>query len=382
MVRTCIFSYFDINGKIDLNTIYLLKELKQITDNLIFVVNGDVQIEKVQTIVDYVFIRENKGLDAGAYKATMKKYNFIIEGSNELILCNNTFFGPFIPMYDILSNMYLSDCDGYGLIPWKIGIEDYIQSYFLIFKESIFKNEIFKTYIDKYIDENTNSYEKVCFYFERELQYLLQRKGFKFESYIKEHLPSPYLYPFECLKQGAIIIKKKCFDKELKYCDRDEILNSLSYISSKYEYDINIILDWINKKWQWQLSYNDVINHFVKNEKKIPQINSCNRKDIIMFYEKNSKIYIYGAGQIAKLVYESLKFRGDYKKIKGFIVSRKNDKQDIYGLPIIEYDEKKLDESDGIIVAANAENSSQIQKIILHKNCLYMYKYMETEYDK
>ena len=101
-----------------------------------------------------------------------------------------------------------------------------------------------------------------------------------------------------------------------------------------------------------------------------------------MFYEKNSKIYIYGAGQIAKLVYESLKFRGDYKKIKGFIVSRKNDKQDIYGLPIIEYDEKKLDESDGIIVAANAENSSQIQKIILHKNCLYMYKYMETEYDK
>lgn len=105
MVRTCIFSYFDINGKIDLNTIYLLKELKQITDNLIFVVNGDVQIEKVQTIVDYVFIRENKGLDAGAYKATMKKYNFIIEGSNELILCNNTFFGPFIPMSDILSNM-------------------------------------------------------------------------------------------------------------------------------------------------------------------------------------------------------------------------------------------------------------------------------------
>lgn len=38
-------------------------------------------------------------------------------------------------MSDILSNMYLSDCDGYGLIPWKIGIEDYIQSYFLILKK-------------------------------------------------------------------------------------------------------------------------------------------------------------------------------------------------------------------------------------------------------
>lgn len=383
MVRTCIFSYFDINGKIDINTIYMLKQLKQIVNNLIFVVNGDAQqIEEVQTIADYIFIRENKGLDAGAYKATIKKYNSIVEESDELILCNNTFFGPFIPLSDIFDNMYLSDCDLYGLIPWKIGIEDYIQSYFLILKESIFKSEIFKTYIDKYIDENTESYEEVCFYFERELQYLLQREGYKSRTYIKEHLPSPYLYPFECLKRGSIIIKKKCFDKDFRYCDRNEILNSLFYICKNYNYDINIILDWINSKWQWQLSYDDVINHSVKNIRKIPQVDSCNRKDILSFYEKNSRLYIYGAGQIAKVLYESLSFMGSYEKIKGFIVSKRYDKQEMYGLPIIEYEEKLFNEKDGIIIAVNAENALQIQKKITHENCLYMHKYMRTEYDK
>lgn len=375
MIRTCIFCYYDADGKMSSDIIYLMKSLKQVVDYFIFVANGYVITDEVENITDYIYIRENKGLDAGAYKAAMKKYHSIIEVSNELILCNSTFFGPFIPLSNIIDNMHLLNCDLYGLVPWKIGIEDYIQSYFLILKDTIFKSEIFKNYINTYIDENTDSYEEVCFYFERELQYLLKKCGFRSESYVKKQLPSPYLYPYECLKQGAFIMKKKCFDKKLDYCDRNEILNCLSYIYVNYDYDINLIIDWINDKWKWQLTLKEVSEHIIRNEKKLPDIEACSREDILSFYLKNNAVYIYGTGVIARLLYNSLKFGEEYKKIKGFIVSEKNVVQEMYGLPVIEYDEKLFNESVGIIVAVNARNARQIQKKIKHENCLYIYKY-------
>lgn len=52
-------------------------------------------------------VRENAGYDAGAYKFAIFKYLKIeeIRQYEELILCNDTFIGPFVPLKDIFDTM-------------------------------------------------------------------------------------------------------------------------------------------------------------------------------------------------------------------------------------------------------------------------------------
>ena len=69
--RLCIFSFFDKTGYVDDYVIYLLKELISCTNRLIIIVNGMLD-ERGQAFLtqftDEVYIRENIGYDAGAYK--------------------------------------------------------------------------------------------------------------------------------------------------------------------------------------------------------------------------------------------------------------------------------------------------------------------------
>lgn len=380
--RVCIFSYFDEDGKVGLDTIWLIKKLKEVSTYLIFVSNGQVDDTIIQKIADYILIRNNTGLDGGAYKAAMKKYKNLIYKCDELILCNSTFFGPFISFQSIIEDMEQKKCDFYGLVPWRTDGDDYIQSYFLIFKDKVFKSEEFKYFFEKYISEKTDSYAEICFYFERELQYYLKRKGFKSDTFISDNMPSPYEYPYESLIKGVPIIKKKCFNNNYKYCDKQEILNCLSYIYDKNEYNIEFILNWINMKWKWNLTKEQVILHKIKYEKYSPLIVSTDRNDLEKFYESNTNIYIYGAGKRAIRLLESLKFNNMVSKIRGFLVSDICDSvQELDGFPVFQYGEKELINGAGIIIALNTLNSDAVSKNIKYNNVLYLtrFKYEDNK---
>lgn len=374
--RVCIFSYYDSDGKVGNDTIELIKQIKKNVDYVIFVSNGNVDCTMLVDITNYILIRENAGMDAGAYKMAMLKYDYLISKCNELIFCNSTFFGIFVPLEVIFEDMYRKKCDFYGLVPWRTDGDDYIQSYFLIFNEVVFKSSEFKRYFEKYINEKTNSYVEVCCYFERELQYYLKKRGFKSDTYVSENMPSPYEYPYELLSKGVPIMKKKCFDKNYNYCSREELLNCLLYIHLYLNYNIEFIISWINEKWKWGITKEEVINHKVKKYKYAPNIISSDRNDLELFYNCNKKIYIYGAGKRALRLLETLQFNNMTSKIRGIFVS---DKVDIYkkieGFPIYQYDENMIEEGSGIIVALNTYNSEEVSKKIKYDNVLYLTKF-------
>ena len=111
MYRSCIFCIYKKNSHLPRDVEYLIRDLKSVLDYLVIVVNGDlVEIEALSQLADKVIQRVNTGFDAGAYKfglhdADVKK---AVLKSDELILCNDTFYGPFVPFCDIFQRFHAS----------------------------------------------------------------------------------------------------------------------------------------------------------------------------------------------------------------------------------------------------------------------------------
>lgn len=107
-------------------------------------------------------------------------------------------------------------------------------------------------------------------------------------------------------------------------------------------------------------------------------------KNFIAFAERCDCLYIYGAGNIGKIVYLYLR-RGTDIPIAGFLVSSKSQKEQEYmGLCVWEPHEVKPSPGAGVIVAMQQIPFS-VKSICLHlfqKNILFMYGGLETELRK
>ena len=171
MKRLCIFCFYDSKGIVDKSVEYLLGELTLNSDRLVIVVNGNIEDDSKKTIETYskdIVVRENAGYDAGAYKFAIFKYLKIeeVRQYDELILCNDTFIGPFVPFKDIFATMGKRECDWWAIngVNWKF-LPD-IQSYFWVFNKSIIQDDKFFKYWQYNIDVHTHCLEDVYAQFE------------------------------------------------------------------------------------------------------------------------------------------------------------------------------------------------------------------------
>lgn len=116
--RIAIYVIFDKDGKLDGFRRYYLQELRKVTDYIVAVVNGSLTPEsrdELETLVDDFFVRENKGLLAYGWIEgisyigwdTLLKYD-------ELLMLNDSFFGPFFPLSDMFAAAEKSNADFTG----------------------------------------------------------------------------------------------------------------------------------------------------------------------------------------------------------------------------------------------------------------------------
>lgn len=67
--RIAIILCYDRNGIIDDYVLYLLDDLKDNLTDLVVVINGELSVsckERLQTVADKIYLRENKVADAGS----------------------------------------------------------------------------------------------------------------------------------------------------------------------------------------------------------------------------------------------------------------------------------------------------------------------------
>ena len=148
MKRAVIFAHFDKDDIIDDYVVYYIRCLRDICIRLIFISTArlpESEVSKVEGICDKVIVRENIGYDFMSYKTGLEQLK--TGDYDEVVLCNDSVYGPFFPLSEMFGKMERVECDFWGVTE-SCEIARHLQSYFLVFREKALKANCFQEFWD------------------------------------------------------------------------------------------------------------------------------------------------------------------------------------------------------------------------------------------
>jgi len=245
--RACIFAHFDKHEKVDDYVYYYLNELQKIVEKIVFVTVSDISINEVNTLEELnikVIKRENVGYDFYSYKIGIDTLD--LDMYDELIICNDSVYGPIVPLEAVFLKMTNQQCDFWGITASK-SIAYHVQSYFMVYRKNLLQSvEFLEFWKNVDILENktdiVREYEvgsSVCFYkhyfvsktYIENVNYELNKKD-NFIRLLKRLLKSPYkivnllLYPNRYLSS----LKLKHSNTSLVYWDKLLLENKMPFL--------------------------------------------------------------------------------------------------------------------------------------------------------
>lgn len=358
MKRFCIFVTYDIENIADDYIGHMLQEMRKVTDFLVVVCNyGHIArgMENIQSYADKIFYRENKGFDVGAYKEVLCQYLNWDEVCkyDELVLINDSFYGPFYSFEDLFERIEDMDIDYWGLTRSPKGklelangceYSSHIQSYFFAFRRNVLINKEFRLFWENM--ELPLSFSQAIISYEFGLNQLLQDIGFLEMTVMDMHEfniaenENPYLaYPYELIRDAKIpIFKRKSLSLRNKRFDN--VIEALKYIENESNYDINLIF-----------------NHLSRIGKGVSIIG------LDRFYATYKKIYIYGAGLYGRNLAKYFAYKGWV--FEKFLVTRLEKASE----ECISFDNANITKNDGIIIAVGDENEFMDILKLVQKRC-------------
>ena len=208
MNRACVFAHFDKDNIVDDYVYYYLKEILTVAKTVVFVTVSDINLEYVKQLEMLnvtVIKRDNIGYDFYSYKIGIESLDLSLY--DELIVCNDSTFGPLISLCDLFTQMDDVNCDFWGITDSNINAY-HIQSYFIVYRTKLVHSLIFqKSWND--IEILDNKYEIIEKY-EIGLSQLYIKNAFSVAVYNKDNIGmrSLFAYMFKLvLKAPSRLIK-------------------------------------------------------------------------------------------------------------------------------------------------------------------------------
>lgn len=264
MNRLCIFVFYDREGIVDKSVLYLLDEIVKNVNDLYIVCNGLVNDEskkKLERYTSKIYVRDNNGFDAGAYRTAIIEYipRSILYKYDELILMNDTVFGPFIPMKTIMQSMENRKCDFWGMTshPPRGDIKEHVQSYFLVIRNKLIRDERFINFWEEIGAINT--FNKAVANFEVKFTSYFQSIGYKWDTYVDfsdyvdngnsiGNYNKNYYDSNDSIKyHNNPFLKKKDFGVKFFACS--QLLDSMRYIKDNYNYNTDFIWETVLRRF-------------------------------------------------------------------------------------------------------------------------------------
>lgn len=270
--RCGIFVVYDRKGIIDDYCVYILKELKTVCSNVAVICNGEITKNSMRILekeADLVFVRENKGYDALAYKFGLEQLIgwTSVADYDEVILANDSFYGPFWPLADILMSMEDKEVDFWGITaqepmlnifgsvyPHK-WLPYHIQTYFIVIRSRLLYAPEFREFWDM-LDIGKGGFTEAVSGFELAFTSYFQQQGFLPATYvdssfqrdetIEKRIPYILYEPCELIeKYHCPIMKRKCFtipyQDIMQYSLGQDMSHILEIIQDISRYDTNMI---------------------------------------------------------------------------------------------------------------------------------------------
>lgn len=354
--RMGVFIFYDASGIVDRYVDVLLDSMRTVLRKLVIIVNGGIRDKEYHKLVKYsqdIFVRKNVGFDAGGYKDAFTEFLTPEEltSYDEIVLFNDTFYGPLYPWIDVFNIMEKEKIDFWGLSRHPGGklqggiVAQHIQSFFLVCRKALFESKNWTEFWNG-LEYPKNVWEAISNFEVRFSEYFTQN-GFVCKAFTDlkcasfEYDTNPYLdYGYELIKFARFpIIKKKMFS--LRYLL--DAKQSLDYIADKTNYDINLI--YLNLKR-------------LRGEGVIDILDPFNEAELDKFYNKHKNIFIYGHGYYGRGIEMYFRYKG--WKHRGFLVTKKNETDN----KVFAYDEIEFYEDDGVILALGKKALGEVYPII------------------
>ena len=266
--RITVFFFYDKDGIVREFVYYLLKSLKQISQYLLVVSNGEISPiykNRLLSICDDLLERDNIGFDVWAYK---EAFDYITWDNlvtyDELIFANFTCYGPIFPFNEMFKKMESSSCDFWGcakhpeqpnyLLPQNRGyINEHIMSYFTVVRHNMLSSQSFKSYWDNlpFISTKTESTAFHEVVFTKHFEDL----GFKSGAYVDLAKFKGRCNNNSIIKADELLINEHCpllkrrafiFPLYLNNLDVSFSMQSkglIDYLEKNTDYDVNLIWD-------------------------------------------------------------------------------------------------------------------------------------------
>jgi lipopolysaccharide biosynthesis protein len=207
------------------------------------------ELDKIAAFVREKYTYRHEKYDFGSWQELIYKIGWAKVGEyDELILCNDSCFGPLFPLLPIFLEMEGCKCDFWGLTKNTHRTIGHIQSYFLVFNRNVFQSSPFKKFIQNIQRERCS--QDVILNYEIRLTELLQNHGFFSMAYVGDLKPAPQngvlLRWRDIVKLGHPFLKIKIFTS-LAYEKYTKNLPGLEqFISRHSQYDTNFIKAYLN----------------------------------------------------------------------------------------------------------------------------------------
>ena len=364
MKRLGIYVIYDCENIVDDYIGYMLQELRKVVDCLVVVCNFKEIRSGIQNINDYadrIYYRDNTGFDAGAYKYALCCCIGWSEISayEELVLLNDSFYGPFYPMRNLFAKMDKISVDYWGLtkspagtLTGKYTYGSHIQSFFLAFRKPILDDRRFRNFWESM--PYPKSFLQAVRVFELACNKLLDECGWNGTalsdlSQHKYHIKAnenPYmLYSYELVRYAEIpVLKRKSLD--LRFQGVSNALKALKYIEDQGGYNVQLI-----KK------------HILRIGQPLHEKAKLDFYRLDKFYYSHTRIYLYGAGILGKNLAEYFDYRG--WSFECFLVT-----DSCHSLNNCEiFDNAVIAEEDGIIIAVGTKEAYVQIKDLIKKRC-------------
>lgn len=236
--RICLLAGFDKRNKIQDYVVYLIQELSKISDVYYFA-DGEISNEELAKIRPYAKYAESaphKGYDFGSWQYLIHHIGWkeLIE-YDEMIICNDSIYGPMTNMRDIFDYMELRGYDFWGLTE-NYNSRYHLDSYFMVFNNDILRNRKFQEFWQNITPGSSRkTYETV-------LTPFLTEQGFVGNSYIKNYKKEDQLaYPMHLLKHNKMPFVRVKVLKDPAYHLKEPAFMIDSRIKLKSGYDTNLI---------------------------------------------------------------------------------------------------------------------------------------------
>jgi hypothetical protein len=144
--RIVLFVHFDKYGKVRQQVLDYISDLRENGRSIVFVSNSrrltDEATAALREICAAIIIRRNVGYDFGAWRDALEHLNLPRLETEEIILANDSVFGPLVPLGDTLRRLDFRKADVWGLTDsWQMGY--HLQSFFLAFGPAALRSEAF-----------------------------------------------------------------------------------------------------------------------------------------------------------------------------------------------------------------------------------------------